>query len=102
MITAIVTYKRAGGPASQEEIEASIKAAENFRDIPGLIRKNFLYSEDGIGGGVYTWESREAADAFYSSPRMDAFKERVGPVDVQYFDTYVIVDNERGALKTAA
>lgn len=102
MITAIVTYKNKGGPASPEQIAESQKAAENFRDIPGLIRKNFLYSEEGIGGGVYTWESREAAEAFYNSPRMDAFRERVGPVDVRYFDTYVIVDNERGELKTAA
>ena len=102
MITAVVTYKHKGGPATKEQIATSQKAAESFRDIPGLIRKNFLYSEEGIGGGVYTWESREAADAFYSSPRMEEFKKRVGPVDVQFFDTYVIVDNERGALKTAA
>jgi quinol monooxygenase YgiN len=102
MITAIVTYKRDGGPASPEQIKASQEAAKNFRDIPGLIRKNFLYSEDGIGGGVYTWENREAAEAFYSSPRMQEFEKRVGPVDIQYFETHVIVDNERGELKTAA
>ena len=102
MITAIVTYQGKAGPATEEEVRASVAAAENFRDIPGLIRKNFLRRDDGKAGGVYTWESREAAEAFYSSPRMDAFRERVGEVDIQYFETPVIVDNEKGALKTAA
>jgi hypothetical protein len=102
MITAIVTYKRPGGPATEEQKAESRKSAEKFRDVPGLIRKNFLYSEDGIGGGVYTWESREAAEAFYSGPMMQGLRDRVGEVDIQYFDTFVIVDNERGALKTAA
>jgi hypothetical protein len=102
MITAIVTYNGPSGALSDEQIGAAQKAGENFRDIPGLIRKNFLHRADGVAGGVYTWESREAAEAFYSSRRMDAFRERVGVVDIQYFDTHVIVDNERGELKTAA
>ena len=31
----------------------------------GLLRKNVIYQE-GVGGGVYLWESREAAEAAYS------------------------------------
>ncbi len=42
--------------------------APDFEGLPGLIRKNFLYSADeGVAGGIYCWESREAAEACYFS-----------------------------------
>jgi hypothetical protein len=32
----------------------------------GLIRKQFIYAEDGWAGGVYLWKTRADAEAFYS------------------------------------
>ncbi len=68
MITAIVRYPLP--PAIDRDAcrahYASI--APGFRDVPGLISKHFIWSERGYAGGVYQWESREAAQAFYSGP----------------------------------
>jgi hypothetical protein len=59
MITAIVQYRL---PTS---IDATACAAHfraiapGFRDVPGLIRKQFIYANDGCAGGVYLWRSRD-------------------------------------------
>jgi hypothetical protein len=66
MITAIVQYKL------PPHIDLAACAAHfrtiapDFRAVPGLIRKQFIYAEDGWAGGVYLWQTREAAEAFYT------------------------------------
>ena len=55
MITAIVQYKL------PPHIDLAACAAHfrsiapDFRAVPGLIRKQFIYAEDGWAGGVYLW-----------------------------------------------
>ena len=59
-----------------------------------MIRKYYLYGEDQIGGGVYLWESREAADRMYSEAWKKTITEKFGnPLEITYYDTPVIVDN---------
>ncbi len=77
--------------AVRRAFEASAPA---YQSVPGLVRKHFLRAEDGSqGGGVYLWESREPADAWYT----DAWRERLtrkfgaAPV-VEFFDSPVTVD----------
>jgi hypothetical protein len=50
-----------------DDVRSSFRAsAPNYASTAGLVRKHFLYAADrGEGGGVYVWESRVAADAFY-------------------------------------
>ena len=43
-------------------IAGASKSAPLYREVKGLIRKDFLNGEDG-GGEVYLWESRAAAEA---------------------------------------
>lgn len=103
MITAVVTIKAPAGLTREQYAEDVKKIAENFRGVPGLIRKNFLFSEEGIGGGVYTWETREAADALYAGPWRDNIIDRFGvEPDIVFFDSPVIVDNEAGEIKIAS
>ena len=69
-------------------------AVPRYQKIPGLHRKYFL-GNDKHGGGVYEWESREAADAFYD----EAWFERLLTVygarpELQFFDLHALVDNE--------
>jgi len=49
-----------------------------YQDLPGLHRKYFAGNVTH-GGGIYEWESRAAADAFYN----DAWRERP-PSTAQY------------------
>jgi hypothetical protein len=49
-----------------------------LRDVPGLIRKQLIYAEDGWAGGVYLWQTRAAAEAFYAGPWLAGIRERYG------------------------
>ena len=104
MITAVVTAPIPKGLTREKYFENIKKTAERFRTVPGLIRKNFLVDFDsGVGGGVYLWETREAAEACYRGVWRDNFKASFG-VDptIQFFDSMVIVDNEQSDIKIAA
>jgi hypothetical protein len=46
--------------------------------VPGLIRKQFIYAEDGWAGGVYLWKTRADAEAFYSGPWLAGIRQRYG------------------------
>jgi hypothetical protein len=99
MITAIVQYKLpphidlAACAAHYRDI------APGFRAVPGLISKQFIYSEDGWAGGVYLWQTRAAADAFYHGPWLDGIRERYGmDPQITFFQTACITDNATGVV----
>ena len=69
MITAVVTFKLPPGLTREQWQEHNKQVSTRFQNVPGPLRKQFLYNENGIGGGVYLWETREAAEAcYYKSP----------------------------------
>jgi hypothetical protein len=78
--------------------------APKYQNLPGLVRKYYLRSEDGrTAGGVYLWVSKAAAEKVYSGE----WRERVAKLygnapQVTYFDTPVIVDNALGGAITKA
>jgi hypothetical protein len=98
MITAIVLYDlpphidKAACRAHFHSI------APGFLEVPGLIRKQFIYAiEGGYAGGSYLWKSREAAEAFYSGPWREGIIDRYGaPPRITYFDTFAIADVPAG------
>ena len=74
-------------------------AVPRYQDLPGLHRKYFLGNEVH-GGGVYEWESRAAAEAFYNH----TWRERLGTVygavpEVEFFDLHAVVDNDAHAAR---
>jgi hypothetical protein len=65
-----------------------------FRTVPGLIRKQFIYAEDGWAGGVYLWKARADAEAFYAGPWLDGIRERYAmDPQIKYFHTTCVTDN---------
>ena len=102
MITAIVQYRL---PPSISQADCAThfrKIAAGFRTVPGLIRKQFIYAEDGWAGGVYLWESRAAAEATYSPEWREYVAKAFGSApEITWFDTPVIVDNAAPASKAA-
>ena len=53
--------------------------APNYLEVPGLIRKYFGFTEDASSViGIYLWDSKDAADAFYSHEWMAGVTERWG------------------------
>lgn len=84
------------------------KAAAIFRDygpkwhkVPGLIRKYYTLGDHHDTGGVFLWQSREAAEAAYADPSWHRLiHERYGaPPKVRYYDIPVIVNNETGQVE---
>ena len=62
----------------------------------GLIRKNYLNGEAGTGG-VYLWESRAAAEAWFTPERVQMLTEKFGAAPtLTWYDTHVTVDNAAG------
>ena len=60
------------------------QVADNYLDVPGLVRKYFGFTEDAKSViGIYLWETREAADAFYSPDWMEGVTERWGAAPVR-------------------
>lgn len=93
MIVAVVRFPMdptQPADAVRSSFEASAPA---YQSIPGLTRKHFLRAEDGTaGGGVYLWESREAAEAWYTPEWVARVTQKFGPPDIQYFESPVTVD----------
>ena len=63
MITAIVQYRLPSNIDLKACAEHFRKIAPGFRTVQGLIRKQFIYAEDGWAGGVYLWKTRADAEA---------------------------------------
>lgn len=105
MITALVQFKVKDGTTRDEVFNNMRNVAPKFEGMAGLIRKNFVFDGDnGIGGGVYTWENREAAEKVYAEggPWRAAIRNLYGgDPDITIFETPVIVDNEVGKIRTA-
>jgi hypothetical protein len=66
MITAIVRFQLPKGMTLEDAKSIYEKSTPNYQRAPGLIRKYYLFGQDQIGGGVYLWQSREAAEKMYS------------------------------------
>jgi hypothetical protein len=102
MITALVQFKLPSAITLAEAARRFETSAPKYRNLPGLVRKYYICSEDGrTVGGVYLWESRAAADRLYT----DEWRARVEQLygvkpSFTWFHTPVIVDNLAGSTST--
>ena len=96
MITATVRYKL---PPDTDYASCRAhfhKIAPGFRGVKGLISKHFIWSESGWAGGVYQWETREDAKAFYSGAWLAGIVERYGmQPQIEFYEVFAVTDNDR-------
>ncbi len=82
-------------------VEVSLSSAEKFAAMrdQGLLMKYYLSNEDGGSGGVYLWESKAHADAWYT-PEWSARLEATygSKPSVIFYDSFVQVDNLAGRI----
>jgi hypothetical protein len=103
MITALVRFRLPHGTSREDAKAMFEKSAPNYRGIPGLVRKYYLYGDDQTGGGVYLWSSRDAAERFYSDSWRSTIAQRYGAQpEILFFETPVIVENAEQNAATAA
>lgn len=98
MLIAIVQIP--GLQRSEQEATTSARAsAPLYAGLSGLKRKYFLNGDAG-GGGVYVWESREKAEAWYTEEWAKKIEARFGARPMlTYYENFVVVDNDAGELR---
>lgn len=100
MITSITRFPLPPGLDRAALVEDMKKTIPVYQGCPGLIRKYIgIDRDDGYGLGIYLWEDRESADAYYrrALPKM---KEQLGvEPEIRFLDTPVVVDNHSGEVR---
>jgi hypothetical protein len=98
MITAIVLYDLPPFIGLEECRAHFTKIAPDFLKIPGFLRKQFICARGGkVAGGVYLWESQEAAERFYSGEWLAGIRDRYGAEPkISYFETVALTDKVTG------
>ena len=84
-----------------QAIKGATSTAPIYRNLAakGLIRKDYLNGDTGTGG-VYLWESRRAAEAWFTEERMAELTKRFGVRPrLTWYDTHVTVDNLKGETR---
>lgn len=88
-----------GKRSKEDAIAAGRKSGPTFFGVKGLIRKYYLNGDEG-GGGVYLWESREAAEAWYNADWWRRMEKSFGVrPTITYYENDVIVDNVAHELR---
>jgi hypothetical protein len=100
MITALVQFKLPQPMTTDKAQSVFAETAPKYREVKGLIRKYYLLSEDGeTAGGVYLWQTREAAEQLYTDDWKAFILQKYGTkASVTYFASPVIVDNLVGRI----
>ena len=99
MLIAIVQIPIPGKRTKEQAIAGAKITAPQYLGMPGLIRKDYL-SSDESAGGVYLWETREAAEAWYNDDWWPMMEERYGVrPTLTLYDHYFTVDNMAGTCR---
>ncbi len=95
MITVITRFAVPAAIDANQMQAAFSQAAPAFRNVPGLIRKQFLLSADGrTAGGVYLWQEEDAARNFIQQRVAPMIREKfqVEPT-IEFYHSPVLVEN---------
>lgn len=104
----VVTYGLPAGTDRDAAVRMFRESIPRYMATEGLLRKNVLYDE-GLGGGAYLWESREAADKAFDAEWKAYMTEKYGhPPKIEIYEMPITMDREydtvfdEGAVDTAA
>lgn len=95
LITVVTRFQLPAGVTAAQIRAAFDEVAPRFRNVPGLVRKQFLRSKDcRTAGGVYLWNDEQAARAFMNERVAPMIREKfhVDPA-IEFYDSPVIVEN---------
>jgi hypothetical protein len=85
----------------EQAVKGATSTAAIYRGLAakGLIRKDYLNGDAGTGG-VYLWETRASAEAWFTEERIVELTRRFGVrPKLTWYDTHVTVDNLRGETR---
>jgi hypothetical protein len=104
MITALVQFCLPEAISLEDATRRFEGSAPKYQNLPGLIRKYYIRSEDGrVAGGIYLWETRQAAERVYDGEWRARVEKLYGSAPtITWFDSPVVVDNAIGGAVTKA
>lgn len=97
------TFKFPSPISKAEFVRRSHETAHLYRAAPGLIRKYYGLAEDGGSFvGIYLWETRAAAEAFYTADWIKLVSGRWHTTPTrQTWDALMVIDNWREEIVAA-
>jgi hypothetical protein len=100
VILSIVTFPIKAPMSVEEAVAIFQTTAPKYRSVEGLLRKNYMVSDDGMTvGAVYLWRSRQDADALYTEDWKKFVTEKYGVApSLRFMHTPVMVDNVAGEV----
>jgi Putative mono-oxygenase ydhR len=89
-------------PDKAEFIKKMAATTPKYEGLAGLTRKYYVMAEDGgHAGGIYLWETREQAEAWYNDDWLKYMTEAWGEAPLlEYLDCPIVVDNELSKITT--
>lgn len=93
-LVAVVVIARIPTGTPRAKVEEGILASvPTYQKIPGLLHKVFTVNSDSYGGN-YLFETRAAAEAWFTPDLVAKIKSRAGvEPQIIYFDSPVQIDN---------
>ena len=79
-----------------EFIKKMAATTPKYEGLAGLVRKYYVMTEDSSqAGGIYLWESKDKAEAWYNDDWKKYMTEAWGEAPLlEYLDCPIVVDNE--------
>ena len=103
MHTVMWTFKVPAGTSKTQLVGTINATAHTYEGIPGLIRKYYGIAPDGASlVGIYLWDSKTAADAFYTPDWVATVTKRwAAPPLRQDWETPMVVGSAERRLVAA-
>ena len=99
MITVVVKFKISDTLTSKILKEKFIETSTMYQKVDGLLRKNYIVDiENKYAGGVYTFVSMKSAKNWFDEDRIEWITQRFSKPEVAYYESPVIVDNEKNLI----
>ena len=99
MITVVVKFKISDTLTSKTLKEKFIETPTMYQKVDGLLRKNYIADiENKYAGGVYTFVSLKSAKNWFDEDRIEWITQRFSKPEVAYYESPVIVDNEKNLI----
>ena len=99
-VAVVVSIPLPSGIPREKAIAAMQKSVPQYQALPGLARKYFTLSDDGRFGGIYLWNSRAEAQAWFSDGwRAKAAATYGAAPEVTYFGVPIVLETGAAATK---
>ena len=88
-------------PTEEQFIQIAKQSAPKFRKLGsiGLISKDYVRNEHGAGG-LYMWESRAAAEAWFTEAKLQEYTTMFGArPTLTWYEANLTVDNKAGQTR---